>query len=685
MTQAQTSSTIEAAALTRCGSSYTPQQVDAILHGILGAPEEVHAQDAWLSLVAPNPDEALANALRARLATLAETSPEAPAPGSSDRINAIRAAMKEHGVTAFFIPRGDRYRGEYVPSCADRLANATGFTGSAGMAFVKLEGGGVFTDGRYSIQIKQQVNAEELEALVMGEVKLRDWLRASMSEGDVIGIDPWLVTQAFWNDLEKMLEHTGVKLQALETNLVDLTWKDRPAEPLAPVTTHPLEFAGVSRQHKRQQILEKMRDKHLDATLLTATPSTAWLLNIRGGDVPFTPLPLGYTLLVDDGSEHGRVQLFMDIRKITRSAREELAADGIEILPPEDLLTTLANLPEPGEKKTRVHVDRASCVLKLSRAIEDAGAEVVAGKDLTELPRAKKNPAEREGTRHAHVRDGVAVTRFLCWLDARVPKGNLTEIEASDALENFRAQGEHFRGLSFPSISGFGPNGAIIHYRATPESNRTFTNDTLYLIDSGGQYSDGTTDITRTVAIGSPSHEMKRRFTLVLKGMIQLTLARFPEKTTGTQLDLLARQALWNAGLNFAHGTGHGVGSFLSVHEGPQSISPRNNDTNLAPGMILSNEPGYYKEEAYGIRIENLIMVSPAAEIEGGETEMMGFETLTLAPIDLRAVLPELLTEQERNWLDAYHVRVRETLAPMLSSEEAAWLEQATRSCSATA
>jgi Xaa-Pro aminopeptidase len=681
-----TQTTIDAAALERCGSSYTPEQVDEILHGILGAPEEVHAQDSWLALIAPNPDEDLTSALRTRLATLAASSPEAPAPGSSARINAIREAMKAHDVTAFFIPRGDRYRGEYVPPCAERLANATGFTGSAGMAFVKLEGGGVFTDGRYSIQIKQQVNTEELEALVLGEVKLRDWLRSSMSEGDVIGLDTWLVTQAFWDDLEKKLEHTGVELRALDANLVDETWEDRPSEPLAPVTTHPLEFAGVSRQQKRQQILAEMRDQHLHATLLTATPSTAWLLNIRGGDVPFTPLPLGYTLLVDDGSEHGRVQLFMDARKITRDAQEALAADGVEILPPEDLLGALAALPKKDqEKKTRVHVDRASCVLKLSRALEDAGAEVVAGKDLTELPRARKNPAEREGTRQAHIRDGVAITRFLCWLDERIPEGNLTEIEASDALENFRAQGEHFRGLSFPSISGFGPNGAIIHYRATPASNRTFTSDTLYLIDSGGQYSDGTTDITRTVAVGAPSQEMKRRFTLVLKGMIQLTLARFPQKTTGTQLDLLARHALWNAGLNFAHGTGHGVGSFLSVHEGPQSISPRNNDTNLEPGMILSNEPGYYKEEAYGIRIENLIMVSPAEEIEGGETEMLSFETLTLAPIDLRLVLPELLTEQERHWLDAYHSRVRETLAPMLSDKESAWLEQATRSCTATA
>ena len=674
----QTSPSIDPAALERCHSPYTPDQVDAILEGILGAPEEIHAQDSWLELIAPDVDDALATALRARLEALAAKDKDAPAPGSSERIAAIRAAMATAGVTAFFVPRGDRYRGEYVPSCADRLANATGFTGSAGMAFIKAEGGGVFTDGRYSIQIKQQVNPDELEAIVMGEVKLRDWLRANMSEEDVIGLDPWLVTQAFWKDLEEKLEHTGVTLKALDTNLVDETWEDRPAEPLAPVTVHPLEFAGISRQKKRASILEQMRDKHIDATLLTSTPSTAWLLNIRGGDVPFTPLPLGYTLLVDDESEFGQVHLFMDKRKITRDAHEALTTDGVEIHPPEELLAMLAALPDQGKK--RVHVDRASCVLKLSMTLEDAGAEVIAGQDLTELPRAKKNETEREGTRQAHIRDGVAVTRFLRWLDERVTQPEpLTEIEASDALEGFRTQGEHFRGLSFPSISGFGPNGAIIHYRATLESDRTFTGDTLYLIDSGGQYSDGTTDITRTIAIGNPDDEMKRRFTLVLKGMIQLTLARFPSKTTGTQLDLLARQALWQAGLNFAHGTGHGVGSYLSVHEGPQSISPRNNATNLEPGMILSNEPGYYKEEAYGIRIENLIMVTPAEAIEGGELEMFGFETLTLAPIDRRLIVSDLLTEDERGWLDHYHARVRETLSPMLSSEDAAWLEQATR------
>lgn len=672
------SSPVTTSLLSAAKSPYSPAEVDAILLGILGAPREVR-QQGWHALITSSAQAELVDALNARLEQLGAERAVGAAPGSPERVKALREAMDAHGVTGFLVPRGDRYQGEYVPACADRLAHATGFTGSAGGAIITRDGGAVFTDGRYAIQIKQQVNSDLLSPLLYSESSLSQWMVEHLGERDVIGFDPWLMTPQTFDALCEKLARTSITLRALETNLVDATWPDRPAEPLAPVFPHPPEFAGMASAEKRAELLCALRKQGATACLLTATEATAWLLNLRGGDVPFTPLALGYSLCIDDGSELGELHLFMDARKLTRAAYMELEAGGVHIHELETILSMLTRLGQRGHQ--RVHCDKRSAPLKLVQALKAAGAQVITGQDPTALPRARKNSVEREGTRAAHVRDGVAVVKFLHWLDAELAREQpMDEITASDQLEAFRAQGEHFRGLSFPSISGLGPNGAIIHYRATQESRRTFTPHTLYLIDSGAQYSDGTTDITRTLAVGEPTEQMKLHVTLVLKGMIQLTLARFPAGTLGTQLDLLARQALWQHGLNFAHGTGHGVGSYLSVHEGPQSISPRHNDTALEPGMILSNEPGFYKEDAYGIRLENLIMVTPPEPIAGGEVDMLGFETLTLVPFDLRLIRADLLTPRETDWLNAYHGRVRAALSPLLDEAARAWLEQATRS-----
>jgi Xaa-Pro aminopeptidase len=659
------------ALLAQAGISTPLPALRDLLRGVVAAPTppDALARD-WMTLATGGAtlDAALADQLDALRDVVAGAEAERIAmdPPLRQRVAALRATFAAHGVAGFLIPRADEHQGEYVPKRAERLSWLTGFTGSAGFAVVLRDKAAVFVDGRYTLQVTQEVDTATFEVCHLPEQTLADWLTAHLQPGDQVGFDPWLHTRDDARKLARALRKVDASLKASPQNLLDTIWRSQPAAPLSLVSAQPLAFAGRASADKRAEVAALLRAEGVGAHVITAPDVLAWLLNIRGADVPYTPLCLGFGILRADAS----ISLFTDPRKLTPSLRASFD-DGVTIHPPEalpDALRALADLKRP------IQVDAQTAAVHIHDTLSQAGVEVRAVPDPCMKLKAVKNAAEAEGTRAAHVRDGVAVTRFLRWLDQRLAQSTpLDEIEASDQLYALRVTGDRFRDLSFPSISGAGPNGAIVHYRASDTSKRVLEAGSLYLIDSGAQYQDGTTDITRTVAVGTPTAEMRERFTLVLKGHIALSTARFPAGTTGSQLDLLARQPLWERGLDYDHGTGHGVGSYLSVHEGPQRISKVANTQALLPGMILSNEPGYYKANAYGIRIENLVMVSAPQDV-GGERPMLSFETLTLAPIDLSLVEPSLLSAPEIAWLNAYHARVREALAPLLSADEAAWL-----------
>lgn len=580
----------------------------------------------------------------------------------------LRAELAARGLDGFYIPHEDEWLNEYLPACAERLAFATGFTGSAGAAVVLADKAALFADGRYTLQAQSQVDGELFEIVDLVEVGVAGWLRESLSAGQLIGYDPRLSSPDSLAKLTEAAEAAGARLAAVETNPVDAVWTDRPAPPRARITAQPEVFSGESAADKRARIGKAIAEAGADVAVLTSPASLAWLLNIRGGDVPRTPLPLGSALAHADGS----VDLFIAPEKVDDAARAWLG-NAVALHDEAAFAPALAGLAG----KTAL-ADPASAAASVFNALEAAGATVKRAPDPCILPRACKNDVEIEGARRAHLRDGAAVCRFLAWFDAEAPKGKLTEIDVTKALEAFRRDTGDLVDLSFDSISGAGPNGAIVHYRVTEPTNRKVNAGELFLIDSGGQYRDGTTDITRTIVVGTPTEEMRDRFTRVLKGHIALSVVRFPKGTTGHQLDVLARLALWQAGLDYDHGTGHGVGSFLGVHEGPQRVARAPNTQVLLPGMILSNEPGYYRTGAYGIRIENLQVVTPLSDIPGGERPMMGFETLTCAPIDRRLVEPTLLTEAELDWFNAYHAAVRAKLADRLSGADLDWLLAAT-------
>jgi Xaa-Pro aminopeptidase len=582
---------------------------------------------------------------------------------------AIRAEMAKAGLDGLYVPHEDEWQNEYLPECAERLAFATGFTGSAGSAIIMSGSAHLFVDGRYTQQGAEQTDPELFEQHDLVTLGPAGWLRQSAPEGVRVGYDPRLVPPDALARLEAAASVRRVQLVPCQPSPLDLAWTMRPAEPEALIVPHPEEFSGESSASKRAKIAERMRADGRAAAVLTAPAALAWLFNIRGGDVTRTPLPLGSALLRQDGT----ATLFVKPGKVTPDLRAFLGNE-VAIAADTDFEAALAGLA--GQS---VLVDPGLSSAAVFGALETAGATIVRGQDPTVLPRATKNPVELAGTRRAHRRDGAALSRFLHWLDVSASGGQLTEIAACEALEQFRARTDALRDLSFDSISGAGPNGALPHYRVSEDSNRPLEDGSLFLIDSGGQYLDGTTDVTRTIAIGTPSGEMRERFTRVLKGHIALSRVRFPAGTPGCMLDTLARMALWEAGLDYDHGTGHGVGSYLGVHEGPQRIAKALSDVPLLPGMILSNEPGYYKPGAYGIRIENLQVVTPLEDIPGGERPMHGFETLTLAPIDLRLVVRDLLTDAEADWLDGYHARVRAEIGPRLDGEALAWLEAATR------
>lgn len=592
---------------------------------------------------------------------------------TASRVERLRAALREAGVDGFVIPRADEHQGEYIPPSADRLRWMTGFTGSAGTALVLPDSAALFVDGRYTVQARAQIDGAVFTPESSVDTPLATYL-GEHAKGLRIGVDPWLHTIAEVKALAKAMDAAGGALVPLPHNPVDRIWQSRPTAPKGRVTLQPVAYAGVEAAEKLAIIRKALDAAKADAVVLTDPSSVAWVFNIRGGDVAHTPLPLSFALVPNEG----RPTLFIDADKLDGEARAYLS-ELVDIEAPEHLETALAAFA----RGKAVMLDPALSAERLARIVAQEGGRVVEKEDPARLPRARKNPVEIEGSRRAHLRDGAAMVAFLSWLD-RQPAGTITEIDAAQKLEAIRAafgerDGMPLRDLSFDTISAAGPNAALPHYRVNRASNRTLGDGEIFLIDSGAQYQDGTTDITRTVAVGVVPDEARRKFTLVLKGMIAIATARFPKGTRGVDLDPLARIALWRAGCDFAHGTGHGIGSFLAVHEGPQSISRRGMAV-LEPGMILSDEPGYYREGAFGIRIENLLLTLEAEPIEGGDLPMHGFETLTFVPIDRRLVVRSLLEPGEIEWLNRYHAEVAARIGPRLGSEEdRRWLDLSTR------
>ncbi len=582
------------------------------------------------------------------------------------RVALLRAELKKRKLTGFFVPRADEFQGEYVAAYAERLRWLTNFRGSAGAAIVTLKKAAIFVDGRYVIQVRQQVDETIFQPFHLMDEPPAPWISRNLKEGDRLGFDPWLVTADQARRFREACEGVGAEFVAVSSNPIDAVWDDQPQRPMTELATQPTQFAGVTAAEKIKDI--RLATKGHEAVVLTQPDSVAWLFNLRGFDVPHTPVVAAYAIL----PAKGKAELFIDTRKVTDEVAAHLKSIAIIRAPKE----IEAALKELGKAKARVLIDPAWTPERIRDVLTKAKAQVASGVDPVSLPKARKNKVEQEGARNAQKRDGVAMSRFLCWLEAEAPKGGLTELDVAAKLKDFRAATGELKDLSFETIPASGPHAAIPHYHATEESNRKLGIDEIFLVDSGAQYIDGTTDITRTVIVGEPTAEMKNRFTRVLKGMIGLSTIRFPKGTTGSQLDVLARQHLWTAGLDFDHGTGHGVGAYLSVHEGPARIN-KSDRTPLEPGMILSNEPGYYKQGHYGIRIENLIMVHDARPVEGGERPMLGFETLTLCPIDRRLIDVALLSEAERNWLNAYHARVLKEVGDHLDGEELAWLKKA--------
>jgi Xaa-Pro aminopeptidase len=602
----------------------------------------------------------------ARFQTFDDTTSPSQGP---QRIEKLRAELARRGYAGFVVPRADEHQSEYVPKNAERLAWLTGFTGSAGTAVILSDKAALVVDGRYTVQAQEQVDTAVIAPVKLAEESAEDWIAAHLPPDGVLAYDPWLHTPDGLKRLEAAVARAGGRLAPVDINLVDVIWTDRPAAPAAPVRPHPIEHAGEGVPAKLERIRRKLAEAKVDALVVSDPHNLAWTFNLRGGDVGHTPLPFGYVVIPREGPP----SLFLDPAKVTNEAGA--AVGGLaDFRSPADFPAMLEALGQEGRK---VRLDGATASVALQRRIEEAGGTVDAGPDPISLMKAVKNEAEIAGSRAAHLRDGAAVARFLAWFDREAPAGSLTEIDAAEALEGFRVETGALRDVSFPSISGAGPNAALPHYRVTSSTNRRIERDQIFLIDSGAQYEDGTTDITRTVIVGEPTPEMKDRYTRVLKGHIAIARAVFPKGTNGAQLDSFARQALWEIGTDFDHGTGHGIGSYLSVHEGPQRIA-KTGHTPLEPGMMLSNEPGYYKAGAYGIRIENLILVE-RREIPGAERPMLGFETLTFAPIDTRLVEPALLTPAEIAWLDAYHAEVRAKISGLVDPQTQAWLEAATR------
>lgn len=580
----------------------------------------------------------------------------------------LRKELNAMGLDGFYVPHDDEYQNEYLPDANERLAWVSGFTGSFGNAFVFTDKAVIFADGRYTIQAADQTAPELWERQGIPSPGAFGWLAKQKLSGKTVGYDPRLISPNEVTELKAAAAKSGATLVAVEQNPIDKAWADRPPQPTAPVDPYNVKYAGKAHDEKRAEIGEALAEAGVDAAVLTSPASIAWAFNIRGGDVFCTPLPLGRAILFKDGT----ADLFLDEVKVSPKLRKHLG-NTVTLRP---LSEVEQGLGELAGKTVSLDPDVASSWF--FDTVEAAGGKIVRQRDPVALPRACKNEAEIKGTTAAHIRDGVALTRFLHWLDTEAQSGDKTEIDATIKLESLRDDVDGLKDLSFPSISGAVEHGALPHYRVSEASDRKLVRGSLFLIDSGGQYPDGTTDVTRTVPIGEPTDQMRRHYTLVLKGHIALATVRFPPGTTGTHLDILARHALWQAGLDYQHGTGHGVGVYLGVHEGPHRIAKPWNAVPLAPGMIVSNEPGYYREGEYGIRIENLQYVTSAAPIEGGEIDMLGFECLTMAPLARDLIDVKMLSKDERKYVNDYHRSVWKALNRKLPDDVKAWLKTAT-------
>jgi Xaa-Pro aminopeptidase len=586
----------------------------------------------------------------------------------ASRLAALRAELARRGLDGFVVPHADRHQNEYLPPSDERLAWLTGFTGSAGAAIILADRAVLFVDGRYTLQARDQTDPKLFAIEHLVDKPPSAWIESNLKAGQKLGFDPWLHTAEGAERLGKACSDIGATLVATEPNPIDAACRNRPAPPHGAIVPHDLEFAGESAAQKLERIRAEIAKLAADALVVSDPHAVAWTFNIRGADVSHTPLPLAFAIILAEGA-----RLYVDESKLTSEARNALA--GLADIRSED--TFAQDLAALGAEHLVVRLDQATAAHAISQAITANGGKVSRGPDPIAVMKAVKNDTEIAGSRAAHRRDGAAVANFLAWFDRVAPDGQLTEIDAVEALETFRRETGVLRDVSFPTISGAGPNGAIVHYRVTRKTNRKIVPGELFLVDSGAQYQDGTTDITRTAIVGDASPEMRDRFTRVLKGHIAIARAVFPDGVSGSQLDSFARTHLWAAGLDFDHTTGHGVGSYLSVHEGPAGIGKLRTET-LRRGMILSNEPGYYKAGHYGIRIENLVLVAEAPAVSGGEKPLNRFETLTLAPIDRRLIDRQLMTADEIDWLDAYHAEVRETLMPLVAADTREWLASAT-------
>ena len=588
-----------------------------------------------------------------------------------DRLAALREQLKADQLDGFVVPICDEHMSEYVGGYAQRMGWLTGFGGSAGTAVVLSQEAAVFVDGRYTLQVREQVDGQHWQYQSVPKTSVAAWLKENASEGARIGFDPWVHTKGWVEAATKALAEKGAVLVPVEANPIDKVWAEQPERSPAKMVVHADQYAGKSSAEKRAEVADWLSAKKLDATVISALDSVAWLLNVRGEDVERTPVALSFVLANSDGT----ADLFVAPEKLDDNVRAHLG-NAVRVHTPEAFVPALREL-----KGKRIAVDPERAVSAIFGALKDGGAELIELRDPTVLAKALKNPVEQAGHRAAQKRDGAALTRFLHWLSLEAPKGGQTELSAAARLRAFREETGLLRDLSFDTISGAGPNAAVCHYKVDEASNLPIPPSSIYLVDSGGQYLDGTTDVTRTVWVGpgEPSAEMKDRFTRVLKGHIALARAVFPKGTRGTQLDTLARQFLWSVGLDYAHGTGHGVGSFLAVHEGPQRIATSaggqaGTEEPLAAGMIISNEPGYYKAGEYGIRVENLVLVEDR-DIDGAEGEFLGFETLTFAPIDKALIDTAIMTRDELVWFDDYHAKVLTVVGPQLEGDAKAWLE----------
>ena len=586
-----------------------------------------------------------------------------------ERLEQLRKLMKQSGVDAYIIPSADPHQSEYVAPRWKTRAWISGFNGSAGTVVVTMKKAGLWTDGRYFLQAEEQLKGSTIELFKAGLPETPDyraWLCKELKNGAKIGFDSAVMSINEVDDLRSSFDKKGLAVKPGK-DLVDMIWKDRPAFPSGKAVLHPLKYAGVSRPDKFKAVRAKMAESDIDYHLFASLDDIAWLFNIRGDDVDCNPVVMGFGLI---GKK--TVELFVQPGKFNAKDTAALVKDGVNVRNYGDIFKTLSKIG-----KGKIFIDPARCSQSLLDAVDTKKVEVVKGMNMSQIMKAVKNPTEIEGMKKAHITDGVAMVKFLHWFDTTIGHEKITEISASDVLEKFRKEGEGFMGLSFDTISGYAEHGAIIHYSATEESSIEIKPAGLYLIDSGGQYNSGTTDITRTVVAGKLTKKMIKDFTLVLKGHIAIATARFPQGfTAGTHLDALARTALWRNGQNYNHGTGHGVGAYLSVHEGPMGISPRWLETKLVPGMIMSNEPGYYESGQYGIRIENLVLVEQVEETPWGK--FLGFTDLTMCPIDIRAIDAGLLLAEEKKWLNDYHKKVFTTLSPYLNATQKSWLKKMT-------